>query len=112
MPVTGTPRFDAVVLLEMEEINFANRGYHVVAHGAFVDTRSGSTYGRTTCSNWSPATMALLEELRASMEQDLAHLVFETEGAGAVASSGGPLFTPDPGGIGEHAGTATEAPSI
>jgi hypothetical protein len=112
MPVEGSPRFNAVTLLEMEEINFANRGHSLVGHGAFIDTRTGSTYGRTTCSHWSPTTLALLEELRASMEQDLASLVFETEGAGAVASSGGPLFPPDPGGIGEHAGTATEAPSV
>lgn len=112
MPVHGTPRFDAVTLLEIEEINFANRGHALVAHGAFVDTKTGATYGRTTCSHWSPITMALLEDLRSNMEQDLARLVFEDESIGILTSSGGPLLAAEPEGIGEHAGTATEAPSI
>ena len=103
MPVQGTPAFDAVALLEVEAINFVHTNVRLVAHGAFVSTKTGNTYGSTTCERWSKQTIELLKSLRESMENDLAALVFETGSVTSSTSSGG-LMLPDPGGIGEHAG--------
>lgn len=100
MPIAGSPKFNALTLLEIEAIDFSNRGHSITAHGAFIDTKTGATYGSTTCTHWSKQTLDALEELRNHMEQDMANLVFEMEG---TTASGGPLFDPEPGGIGEHA---------
>lgn len=96
MPVEGVPKFNAVVLLEIESVSFAMQDVSLIAHGAFVDTRTGSTYGRTTCRRWSTETLDKLKELRVAMEQDLAALVFEGEGKKSAVA----LATPS--GIGEH----------
>lgn len=102
MPVQGVPAFDAIALLEIDGIGFAARGVELVAHGAFVNTKTGVTYGRTTCRQWSKRTLDLLQELRDAMETDMAALVFEPTGGAPSAPRG--LAFQDPGGIGEHAG--------
>lgn len=96
MPVEGVPKFNAVAVLEIDGVDFTTRDVVLVAHGAFVDTKSGATYGRTTCRRWSQTTIDKLNELRTSIEQDLAALVFESEGKKAAVALAAPT------GIGEH----------
>ncbi len=109
MPVEGVPRFNAVTLLEIEAVDFSVADVALVARGAYVDTRTGKTYGETSCRRWSPETIAKLGELRRAMEQDLAALVFETEeSTGAAAATG--LRMSAPTGIGER--LATDAESV
>lgn len=108
MPVTGVPAFDAVAILEVERISFVGQDFPLVAHGAFINTKTGNTYGSTTCRRWSPRTMDLLKELRASMEEDLGRLVFEADGG-----NNSPVKRmAEPSGIGEHAGTESDVPTI
>lgn len=78
MPVRGTPKFDAVALLGIKEIDFA-RELSLVGTGAFIDTSTGTTFGKTTCTNWSRDTLNKLQELRESMEYDLAKQVFKQQ---------------------------------
>jgi hypothetical protein len=97
MPVSGTPLFNAVTLLEMEGVSWAAMPV-LVGHAAYVNTNTGKTYGRTTIkSGWSEETLRLLDALRGSMEEDVAKLVFES-GSGTGIS----LTPAAPGGIGEH----------
>ena len=77
MAVQGTPKFDAVALMRIDAIDFTVGSPQLVAHGAFVASTSGSTFGRTTCRHFSKNTLLKLEELRNAMEEDLAALVFE-----------------------------------
>lgn len=106
MPVKGTPKFDAVALMEIDAIKFTSEDKALVAHGAFIDSKRGATYGRTTCRRWSPRTLEKLEELRQSMEQDMAELVFELEPHDASTA---PILLSDSNtGIGEHAREADQ----
>lgn len=108
MPVEGIPKSNAVALMELEGIPFFNGKPEMVAHGAYVHTTSGVTYGRFTCSKWSKQTLDKLEELRASIEIDLAMLVLDGVGSSTSAC---PRLTDEPGGIGEHAGLPEVAPA-
>jgi len=78
MAIQGVPKFDAVALMRIDAIDFTVGSPQLVAHGAFVASVSGSTFGRTTCRHFSKNTMLKLEELRNAMEEDLAALVFES----------------------------------
>lgn len=78
MPIQGIPKFDGIALMQIEAIDFRANSPVIVAHGAFVSTTSGHTYGRTQCRQFSKETMVKLRELREAIEQDLADLVFET----------------------------------
>jgi hypothetical protein len=100
MPVVGTPAFNAVTVMEIEAINFAARDIELVAHAAFVNTENGATYGSTTCRRWSKGTIQLLDELRRSMDEDVANVVFERDATG----SSGPELPADVSGIGERLG--------
>ena len=92
--------------MEIEEVSFATNAIALVAHGAFVNTKTGQTYGQTTCRHWSKETMSRLKALREAMEIDMAALVFE--GASSAPSDSRGIAMPDPGGIGEHAGHTTD----
>lgn len=106
MPVQGVPAFNAIAVLQIEEVDFHREGGpRLVAHGAFINTRTGVTYGKTTCAQWSKETMGKLEEFRAALEKDLAALVFEQEATPSLRTDS----APEPGGIGEH---LIETPSI
>lgn len=111
MPVTGVPAFNAVSLLRIDPVEFSHTDVRLVAHGAFVNTANGATYGSTTCRRWSKHTLDKLAELRASMEQDLAALVFEQA---APSNAGDPplLQQGDPGGIGEALRSGGDAPQV
>lgn len=99
MPVTGTPAFDGVAVLEMDGVSFITSDVSLTAHAAFVNTKTGKTYGSTTCRSWSKRTLELLQELRSSMEQDVASLVFEAGAGDNALKADAPPF-----GIREHAG--------
>lgn len=61
----------------LDPIDFTHATPHMRAHGAFVNTENGKTYGHTSCERWSPSTLQKLAELRAAIEGDLARLVLE-----------------------------------
>jgi hypothetical protein len=105
MPVTGTPAFDAIALLEIDGVSFTSSSAALTGRAAFVNSKTGVTYGSTECRQWSKDTMDCLKALRASMEVDIAALMFETSAAPVIGSR----LPADPGGIGEHAGQPTEA---
>lgn len=109
MPVIGTPAFNAVAILKIDAVHFHHNSVALVAHGAFVNTETGSTYGSTTCRHWSKQTLDKLAELRALMEEDLASLVFHRQPAAAVPSQ---QQHTDPGGIGEALRGTNEAPQV
>lgn len=96
MPVIGIPAFNAVAILKIDPVVFTNKDVSLVAHGAFVNTESGNTYGHTTCRRWSKRTIETLLELRRLMEEDLADMVFQRVASGTTQPQ-----EQDPGGIGE-----------
>jgi hypothetical protein len=95
MAIQGTPRFDAIQLMEISAIRFiAGSVPQFRARGAFVNTVTGNTYGQTSCIRFSPTTLLALKNFQEAIEQDLADLVFaSTEKPEAQAA--------EPGGIGE-----------
>ena len=107
MPVIGIPAFNAVSVLRIEAIDFHNAGVSMTAHGAFVSTETGKTYGKTTCHNWSKPTLDKLAELRALMEEDLARMVFTQARATTPM-----LEQAEPGGIGEELRGGPDAPQV
>lgn len=107
MPVIGTPAFNAVAILKIDPIVFNHNDVSLVAHGAFVNTDNGNTYGQTTCRRWSKQTLDKLAELRALMEEDLANLVFVRQ-----STAGSAVPQADPGGIGEELRGPSDAPQV
>lgn len=102
--IEGAPKFNGLAVLEIEAMNYASEGGpSLVAHAAFINTKTGETYGRTTCRRWSKETMRRLEEFKQAIEQDIGKMVFEGEPSGLTKSP------EDMGGIAEHAaGDATQ----
>lgn len=79
MAIEGTPRFNAIQLMEISSIQFTKGSpAQFRARGAFVDTVSGNTYGQTSCIRFSVATLQALQLFQEAIEQDLADLVFES----------------------------------
>jgi hypothetical protein len=110
MPIQGTPAFDAIALLDIDAISFTTVDPNLTGHAAFVDLKTGNTYGETKlCSRWSKATMAALADLRACMEQDIADVVFVNDSMPNQATG---LAARPPEGIGEHATSTNEVNSI
>lgn len=107
MPVIGTPAFNAVAILKIDAVHFHHNSVALVAHGAFVNTDTGSTYGSTTCRQWSKVTLDKLAELRALMEEDLAALVFQRQ-----PSTSASLVPVEPGGLGEALRGERDAPQV
>ena len=104
--IKGTPGFDAIAIMEVDNIKFTEGPPAMIAHAAFVNTSNGKTYGRTVGRNWSARTMAILEELRSSMEADMAETVFDS------ADLPGTLGTStNVAGIGEQLDLEAEVPS-
>src|SRR5215204_6122016 len=103
MPVTGRPRFDTLVLGELQA-NFWQGTPVLKGKAAFANSATGQTHGFTHCEKWSKETVTLLEQLRASMENDLSARDFEatTDAAGAAQLS----FT----GLGEHLAGGESSP--
>lgn len=71
MPVTGLPKFDAIAVAEVT-IAYNRDALLMKAKAAYVNTKTGTTHGWLTGTVWSKETLAKLEELRESLERDLA----------------------------------------
>ena len=101
MAVEGTPVFNALAILEIEKIDYREGSPSLVAHAAFVNTKTGRTHGRTVGRQWSKETLAKFEELKDSMERDMSRQHFSDGTVDATTSA-----TPgkEPTGIGEFIG--------
>lgn len=110
MAVQGVPKFDAIVLMEISSINFANGAPQLAAKAAFVKLDTGITYGHTTLRNFSQRTQEVLALLRESMENDIAAVLFDGGDAPAVQHTG--FFPREPGGLAEALRGETDAESV
>lgn len=65
----------------------------------FVNTETGTSFGRMTIESWSPEVTAKLRELMAAMEADAERLVFEQVRSTAVSMESekgiGEIFSDD-----------------
>jgi len=100
---------DGIALGEAS-FSFMNSGSIILeAKAAFVNTRTGDTYGWTKNTVWSPPTIEKLKELRTLMEIDLGHLHLEEGGEPLTGVSapaeGRGLGSMPKGGIGEEVGS-------
>ena len=110
MPIQGTPKFNAVAVMEISAISFRNGVGQFTASGAYVSTETGSTYGKTTITHFSKETMALLAELRNSIEMDMALAVLYVDGDDqSPMATRGSVTSNEPTGIGEYADGENEA---
>lgn len=105
--IRGQPKFDGLAVAKFN-VSFLGSTLEFVAEAAFTDSKTGQTHGWTRNTQWSPATIEKLKELRALMETDLGGL--HLDGGGEVLV--GPTtvmnaarrgLAPD-GGLGEHLG--------
>lgn len=109
--IKGAPRFDGLTVSKIE-VDFFKNPIHIEAMAAFINTVTGDTHGWTRSNNaWSEETRELLQKLRESMERDLSkrHL---TDGAIASPQPGLKMGDKSVGGLGEHIGSETDAPSV
>jgi len=77
---TGTMKADAVIVGELAA-SFLGTTIKFTAKAAFANVATRETHGWTENSNWSPATMQKLRELKEAMEEDLAKAHFVTADA-------------------------------
>jgi len=111
MTVRGTLKADGLVVAKIT-IDFLQNPVKVHALAALVETQGGQTVGWSEGDGgvFSSETMEKLQDLRLSMEQDLAKRVFvEGHAVNSAAKRGDAGI--DMGGLGEHIG-AVDAPSI
>ena len=108
MTISGSPRFDQLVVSEIEvDFTSATTGINVTA--AFVDSKTGETHGWTKGYGgiWSEDTRMKLLALREAMENDMGKLHF-SDAAQVQQDGSNPV---DPGGLGEHL-TEEDATSV
>lgn len=107
---TGTLKADIVMVGEFSA-NFLGTSVSFSAKAAFASSTTKETHGWTQNTNWTPATMQKLRELKEAMEVDLANIHF-VGGAGETTERGGLTLrgnTPPAGededvGLGAHIG--------
>lgn len=103
--VKGLPKFDALALGELH-VDFMKGQIHLEAVAAFVDShsKSGATHGWTkgTGTMWSKQTMDKLNDLKESMESDLASVHFSSTDTAVRKGN-------DLGGLSEHLGGDSNA---
>ncbi len=102
-----TAKFDRVAVAELT-VNMLENPPLVKAKAAFVSSQTGATHGYTTCTNWSPATLAKLTELAQVMEADIAKFHFEDAASSSTPTTSSGKFGGQPQGLGEHLGTPEE----
>lgn len=108
--ISGTPRFNSLAIFEgsFNLMTPSTPILHVKA--AFVNSTNGNTHGFTEMKQgWSKDTLRTLDELRVSMERDLAG--FHLEGAESSVSDGSSP-TGAPSGIGEHLSDDDAVPQV
>ena len=104
--IEGTPAFNGLAVLEIEGVDFMQEGGPAMtAHAAFVNSKNGKTYGRTSCRVWSEKTKDLLKQLREAMEEDIAGMVFESGESASTSGSGSSSIGGGIGGLAEHVET-------
>lgn len=103
---------DGLALGELHVTFIGSPGTTMEAKIAFIDSKMGNTCGWTKQSHFSPKTMALLEELKTSIEEDAAT---RYAGGSASVSSGKKLVneqgkgvTPSAEGLGELLGSGED----
>lgn len=103
MPISGTPKFTSLSIAEVAVEFRSDSAIMLSCKAAFLDTERHAAYGwtRGEGSIWSPETMALLNQLRESMEQDMARLHFVDQPVRNGVAVGQPTQVL---GIGEHIG--------
>jgi hypothetical protein len=113
MTVSGTPKFNALAVAKLEA-NFTGPTVSLKSTAAFIDEKSGHTHGWTEGYGevWSEKTMRRLDDLRQSIEEDIAAKHFQ----GAARDTRDRDKDPEKGiqfegGIGEHLGD-DRTPSI
>jgi hypothetical protein len=94
-------KFDKVAVGEFS-CNFITVPFEMSAKGAFVNSKQGSTHGWTNNKVWSPKTIAILKELRISMEADMEVIHFEGDDTKMEVKN-----KEDVGGISEVIGSTT-----
>ena len=101
--IHGYPKFDALSLMEFS-VSFLGSTIKLEGKAAFVHQSTGDTHGWTSCTIWSPDTIAKLKELRALMEIDLGMQHFQGGGTSVTMPAGTHFARPDVTGLGEHLG--------
>lgn len=97
--IHGSMKADGLVVARIEA-DFVKGT--LLARSTFIDTSTGQVHGWTESQmGWSKDTLAQMEELRKSMEEDLSRLHFSSS-TGSGAS--GPKVQPLVGGLSEHLG--------
>ncbi len=102
MTVKGTLKADALTIARIT-LDFLQNPIKTHALAGLVDSRTGDTFGWTEVDGgaWSPETRTKIQELRESMERDIAKRVFTSAG---IDESNGKGMRVE-GGLGEHLGT-------
>lgn len=100
--MSRSSRFDKVVLGELT-VNLMGASLEMIGKFKLVEAAGkGLSYGSTTISNWPPAVIDKLKELKTAMEDHVEGLVFD-DGRGETRASSGAYS-----GLGEFLGD--EAP--
>lgn len=99
--IRGYAKFDGLALGE-GTFSFLGATVHLEAKAAFVSTKTGDTHGWTKSTQWSPAVIAKLQELRALMEADLGRIHLQDGGEVLTTGARGVAPAVESGGLGEH----------
>ena len=103
--IQGVPVFDGLAVGEFTVDRMNGTGTTIVAKGAFINTRTGSTHGFCVHKGpWSEATIARLQELLVSMEVDIGRTHLENGGSLSIATPAAGPPPGDEGGLGNHLG--------
>jgi hypothetical protein len=104
--IRGSAKFDSIAVGEIA-VSFLGPTVTVEAKAAFVNSKSGETHGWTKNTQWTPAVIEKLRELRALMEVDLGQI--HLEGGGEIlvttaANTSSSVGAEASGGLGERFG--------
>lgn len=107
MKVSGPLKADELRVAQIN-VNYLIDPVKIEVLAGLVHTQSGRTLSWSKEAEWSNETRDLLNKLRESMEADFARTLYGTDGEVKSTSSGIKIE----GGLGEHLGSGTDAPSI
>lgn len=104
--IQGRAKFDGIAVGE-GTFSFLGTTLKFEGKAAFVNSRTGDTHGWTTNTQWSPAVIEKLKELRAAMELDLGRLHL-ADGGEVLVGTGSSVARDSGGGLGEHLGNTPQ----
>ena len=107
--IRGTAKFDGIAIGELSA-NFLAPTVHMEGKAAFVNSDTGTTHGWTKSTRWSEETIKKLQELKESMERDLAKDHFVGESGTRIGASEGTTAA-NGGGLGEFL-SQSDAPQV